>query len=98
MGGGEAPWKKGAPRRFAAEGSTRREAIPPTDVDRLPPSGTLHGAPERGRGEGEAFILWKMRRRSWKVVLNSRVNSRVSDFRHHVSDFRHYVSDPKTQN
>ena len=52
LGGWKAPWKKLAPRRFAAEGSTRRGAIPPTDVDRLPPSGTLHGAPVRGGGEG----------------------------------------------
>ena len=56
LGGWKAPWKKLAPRRFAAEGSTRREAIPPTEADRLPPSGTLHGAPERGRGEGEGFM------------------------------------------
>ena len=35
----------------------RRSDLDPIDrVGSPPPSGTLHGAPERGRGEGEGFM------------------------------------------
>ena len=52
LGEGKAPWKTVGTSAFRRRGFHSAGGDRKSIGNRLPPSGTLHGAPERGRGEG----------------------------------------------